>query len=430
MSLRRILAGVASACALAALAQDARAQAPGERGGPGLAMTFGKALVCSWEGERVVDNPVILVKDGRIESVATRADAKIPVNYRVRDFGALWAMPGMIDLHCHVAGTWDINDMVYVTNPELRVHCSVVPDNPNFRRAVAGAVTSVLFIPGSGTNSGGQGILLKTGLDKYEPSVIRDPGSLKVAQWGNPERWAIGVGKTFENWHLRKMFQQGRAYAKAWDDFTAGKGPEPVRDLRLDVFRTLFAQETQVSVHTQVAQVVMMTILMIKGEFGLDVYIDHGEFGGYLYAGLAKKMGVAAILGPRNVDAPSRGVIDWVGTNPERFQGLAHGYQERGHDRIGFNTDSSIVPQEELFLQSAINVRYGFDNSSMAAVLGHTIIPAMTAGIDKRLGSLEAGKDADIVVISGDPSDPRSHVEAVFVEGKPVYDVATETRRF
>jgi imidazolonepropionase-like amidohydrolase len=416
--------------ALAAVAPGARGQEPGERGGPGLAMTFAKALVCSWQGEKVVDNPVVLVKDGKIEAVLPRESAPIPADYRVRDFGPLWAMPGMIDLHCHVAGTWDINDMVYVTNPELRVHCSVVPDNPNFRRAVAGAVTSVLFIPGSGTNSGGQGVLLKTGLDRYEPAVIRDPGSLKVAQWGNPERWAIGVGKTFENWHLRKMFEQGRSYAKQWDEFEAGKGAKPARDLRLDVFRSLFGKKTQVSVHTQVAQVVMMTIVMIRGEFGLDVYIDHGEFGGYLYAGLAKKMGVPAILGPRNVDAPTRGIIDWVGSSPERFQGLAHGYQERGMDMIGFNTDSNVVPQEELFLQSAINVRYGFDNSSMAAVLGHTIVPAITAGIDGRLGSLEPGKDADIVVISGDPSDPRSHVEAVFVEGKSVYDVGTEARRF
>jgi imidazolonepropionase-like amidohydrolase len=421
--------------ALAAVPSAALAQDPGEKGGPGLALTFAKALVCSWEGEKVVDNAVILIKDGKIQSVEPRESASIPVDYRERDFGPLWAMPGMIDLHSHVGGSFDINDMVYVTNPELRVHCSVIADNPNFRRAIAGAVTSVLFIPGSGTNSGGQGVLVKTGLDRYEPAIIRDPGSLKVAQWGNPERWAIGVGKTFENWHLRKMFEQGRSYAKRWEEFEAGGsgsggGEKPERDLRLDVFRDLFGKKTQVSVHTQVAQVVMMTIVMIRGEFGLDVYIDHGEFGGYLYAGLAKAMGVPAILGPRNVDAPARLYIDWVGNSPERMQGLAAGYQERGMDMIGFNTDSNVIPQEELFLQSAINVRYGFDNSSMAAVLGHTIVPAKTAGIDSRLGSLEPGKDADIVVISGDPSDPRSSVEVVFIEGKSVYDTGLEARRF
>jgi imidazolonepropionase-like amidohydrolase len=89
-----------------------------------------------------------------------------------------------------------------------------------------------------------------------------------------------------------------------------------------------------------------------------------------------------------------------------------------------------VIPQEELFLQSAINVRYGFDNSNMAAVRGHTIVPAKTARIDHRVGSLERGKDADIVVTTGDPSDPRSSVELVLIEGRAVYDVQLHRRRF
>jgi imidazolonepropionase-like amidohydrolase len=423
---------IVSIAALALVAGRAQAQeAPaGSRGGPGLALLTSKALICSWEGEQTADNAVVLVRDGKIERVAPRADTGVPAGYVVRDLGELWCMPGMIDLHSHVGGTWDINDMVYVTNPELRVSTSVVPNNENFQRALAAAVTSVLFIPGSGTNSGGQGILLKTGLPKYEESVIRDPGSLKVAQWGNPERWAFGVGKSFENYHIRQMFTQGRGYAQRWKEFEEGKGERPEKNIRFELLRTLFEHQAQVSVHTQVAQVVMMTILMIRGEFGLDVFIDHGEFGGYIYGALAQKMGVPAILGPRNVDAPSRSIIDWVGTNPERMQGLAAGYQDAGHKMIGFNTDANVIPQEELFLQSAINVRYGFDNSTMAAVRGHTIVPAKTAGIDHRLGSLEPGKDADIVVLSGDPSDPRTHVEVVLIDGRVVYDTGLDARRF
>ena len=433
VSLMRLCAPLALAGL--ALAQSAPVvHAPveaGARGGPGLALFARKALLAKWEGEQVVDNAVLLVKDGVIEAVSPRATTAIPPDYVVRDLGNLWVIPGLIDLHSHVGGSmFDINDSVYVTNPELKVHATVQPANPNLQRAVAGGVTTILYIPGSGANSGGQGVLMKTGIPEYEQCIVRDPGSLKVAQWGNPERWVIGVGKTWENWHLRSMFTQGRAYARAWEAFEQGKGPEPERDIRLDVFRDLFALRTQVSVHTQVAQVVMMTIVMIKGEFGLDVYIDHGEFGGYLYAGLAKKMGVNAIVGPRNVDAPARNIIDWVGVSPERMQGLAAGYQAAGMDLIGFNTDASVMPQEELFLQSAINVRYGFDNSAMQAVRGHTIVPAKTAGIDARVGSLEPGKDADIVVISGDPSDPRSHVESVFILGRKVYDTATEQRRF
>ena len=413
-------------------AQVASAQQPrpGDKGGPGLALLTAKALVASLEGEQVVDHAVILVRDGKIELVGPRASTAVPVGYAVRDLGPLWCMPGMIDLHSHVGGSMDINEMVYVTNPEVRVRASVIPENSEFKRALGGAVTSVLYIPGSGTNAGGQGILLKTGLPKYEEAVIRDPGSLKVAQWGNPERYLFGVGKTWENWHLRHMFTQGLAYAKRWEAFEAGKGEKPKRDMRLELFRDLSAKRTQVSTHTQVAQVVMMTILMIKGEFGIDVYIDHGEFGGYIYAGLAQQMGVNAILGPRNVAVPSRSMIDWVSSNPEKVQGLAAGYVEKGHKMVGFNTDAPVIPQEELFLQSAVNVKYGLDNSQMTAVRGHTIVPAVTAGIAHRVGSLEKGKDADIVVISGDPSDPRSHVELVLIEGRVVYDPKLEPRRF
>lgn len=423
---------------LASRPPSARAQAadasvppaPGERGGPGLALLVSKALTVVWGGTQVVDQALITVRDGRIESVAPRSESGVPAGYVVRDCGALWAMPGMIDLHCHVGGSMDINDMVYVTNPELRVRASVIPHNSNFQRAIASGVTSVLYIPGSGTNSGGQGVLLKTGLDLYEDAVIRDPGSLKVAQWGNPERWGFGVGKAWENHHLRDMFTQGRAYAERWKAFEEGKGPQPERDPRLDVFRELFSHRTQVSTHTQVAQVVMMTILMIRQEFGIDVYIDHGEWGGYLYAELAKELGVPGIIGPRNVDNARTGPGPWGGANPERMQSIAAGYQERGMDMVGFNTDSPVIPQEELFLQSAINVRYGFQNDDSQAVRGHTIVPAKTAGIDQRVGSLEPGKDADIVILTGDPSDPRTSVELVFIEGRKVYDTAVDVRRF
>jgi imidazolonepropionase-like amidohydrolase len=406
------------------------APAPGAKDGPGLALMVRKALTAIWNGTQVVDNALILVRDGRIEVVAPREQAAVPAGYVVRDCGELWAMPGMIDLHCHVGGSMDINDMVYVTNPELNVRASVIPNNPNFQRAIAAGVTSVLYIPGSGTNSGGQGVLLKTGLPNYEESVIRDPGSLKVAQWGNPERWGFGVGKTWENHHLRDMFKQGRAYAAKWSAYEEGKAPKPERDPRLDIFRELFAHRTQVSTHTQVAQVVMMTLLMIRQEFGIDVYIDHGEWGGYLYAELAKELGVSGIIGPRNVDVARTGPGPWGGSNPERMQAIAGSYQERGMDMVGFNTDSPVIPQEELFLQSAVNVRYGFKNDDAQAVRGHTIVPAKTAGIDKRVGSLEPGKDADILILTGDPSDPRTAIEMVFIEGRKIYDTAQDARRF
>ncbi len=426
---------IACALSLEGAALESATPQPGERGGPGLALFAAKALTAAWKGEQALDNAVLLVRDGRIEAVGARDKVAVPAGYVVRDLGSLWVMPGMIDLHCHAAGTMDINDLVYVTQPELSARTSVIPDNPAFRRGIAAGVTAVLFIPGSGVNCGGRGVLLKTGPERYEDALIRDPGSLKVAQWGNPESYAFGVGKTWENYHLRHMFRTGQAYAKAWSEFEAGKGPQPERKLELDVFRDLFAKRTQISTHTQITQVVMMTLLMIRGEFGLDVYIDHGEFGGYRMAELAEKMGVPAILGPRNVETMSLGMMLFTGESPERFQGIAAGYQERGHSMIGFNTDCLPFPGftpslEDLPTQGAIAVYYGFDDRDMATVRGLTIVPAKTAGIDHRVGSLEVGKDADIVVLTGVPSDPRRAVEQVYVEGRRLYDTASNRRRW
>ncbi len=163
-------------------------------------------------------------------------------------------------------------------------------------------------------------------------------------------------------------------------------------------------------------------------EFGLDVYIDHGEFQGFRAAELAQEKGVPAIIGPRAIDATRRGFVT-VDTDG-KILGIAAEYQKRGHKEVGFNTDSPVIPQEEFFLQSAVAVRYGLESSAMENVRGLTIVPARAAGIADRVGSLEPGKDADILVISGDPSDPRSHVEKVFIEGRLVYDTSTEARRF
>jgi dihydroorotase-like cyclic amidohydrolase len=382
---------------------------------------------------------VVLVKDGRIEALGPRDELAIPAGYAVRDLGDLWVMPGMIDLHSHAGGTIaDINDTVYLTQPEFRVSATVIPHGRGLHDALSGGVTSVLFIPGSGVNSGGQGVLLKTGLDRYEDARIRDPGSLKVAQFGNPEQWAIGIGKTVESYNLRQMFTQGLAYAKQWHAFEHDNGPKPEKNPRFDVFRELYEKRTQVSTHTQIYQVVLQTITMIRGEFGIDCYIDHGEWDGAKAAALAQEKGVPAILGPRAIDYNNPGFVGlgFQLHNDGRIEGIPAKYQAAGHKQIGFNTDSltglrGFTPApEELSLVACVAVRYGFDDSNLDAVRGLTIVPAKTAGIDKRVGSLEAGKDADIVALDGHPADPRCAVRLIYIEGQQVYDANERARKF
>ncbi|MEZ5979322.1 MAG: amidohydrolase family protein [Planctomycetota bacterium] len=411
---------------------DAARRTPdaGAPGGPGLALFASKVLTCELEGAGYVDNGVVLVEDGKIVATGRRADVEVPEDYVRVECGRNWLMPGMVDLHSHSTGERGFNDAVLLANPGLRISATILPGNPDMRAALCCGVTTVLFIPGSGTTIGGQGALVKTAPGPFEERVLRDPASLKVAQYGNPDRWGPGQGKTVLNYTLRAALDRGRGYWKAWKAFEEGTGPEPSVDPSLEVYRKLFEGEIPASVHTQWLQVVVATIDILKRQYHLDVFIDHGTFDSWIAAAYAFENGVNAIIGPRNVSYPDRPMIDWSGDNPESVKGSAAGFWEGGHRMIGFNTDSPFaVPLQDLFLQAAIAVRHGFPDDRMQTVRGLTIIPAMTIGFGDRVGSLEPGKDADIVLVSGHPADPRSKVRGVWVDGVKQYDEKEESKK-
>jgi imidazolonepropionase-like amidohydrolase len=231
--------------------------------------------------------------------------------------------------------------------------------------------------------------------------------------------------------HRDTTLTRGVAYAERWKEHEENGGPQPARDIELDVFRDLVANEIAISVHTQVYQVVLMTITMIAGEFDLPVFLDHSEVGGWLAAPEAVKEGVPAIIGPRTHDhVYNRGFIRWARNKHEGVRGLAAGWQELGQTEIGFNTDSPFVPEEELHVQATMGVRYGMDDSGLAALRGLTIVPARAARIADEVGSLEPGKDADVLVCDGYPVDPRTTVRMVFVDGRRAYDAERDGRRW
>ena len=394
--------------------------------GQGRALHASKILLTGSEGRGVIHDGVVLLRDGLIEAVGKRVELEIPESYQRIELGEDWLMPGLIDLHSHVGGVRGINDMVYQANPGLRVLPCVVPNNRTLQRAVAAGVTTILFIPGSGTNISGQGVLMKTACPSYAGTIVRERGSLKVAQGDNPKRWGYRMGRLMMNYTLRRTFDKGLAYARRWHAHEEGDAPRPEKDLQLEVFRALLAHETQISTHTQYYQLVMMSIQMLAVDYPFQAYIDHGSFDSYKNVDRAVEAGVAAVLGPREVLWPSPPRFDTDG----RVEGSAWGFQGGGHPRIAFNTDAPVVPEEELALQSAMAVRYGFDNSSMQALRGLTIIPAQTAGIDTQLGSIAAGKQADLLVVTGDLSDPRQFVRSVYLEGQRVYAVDEGGRRW
>jgi imidazolonepropionase-like amidohydrolase len=424
MSLTSLILALA---AVSGPSEPAASHQPGELGGPTLYLVAAKVLTAEWDGPGFIDQGVVVVRDGRIIAVGPRASVPVPEGAVVEDLGQDWLMPGILEAHCHIAGAFGLNDTVYLTNPGLRASSDAVPGNEALDVGMAAGVTTVLYIPGSGSNIGGQGVLMRTGFDRYEDAEVRNPGSMKLAQAGNPERWLTRPQRSMMNWNTRDTFERGVAYAKAWEQYEKQGGEAPVKDPQWEIFRALRKNEAQISTHTQIYQVVLQTLTTVHDALGLPVFIDHGTFDGWRAGKLVAERGIYAIIGPRQIDVPETGMIRWSGSNPERIQGCAAGYQEMGVERVGFNTDSPVVPQEELPLQAAMGVRYGFRNESMQAVKGLTIVPAMAMGLGDELGSIEVGKVADLVRLTGDPIDPRSWIKQVWQRGVRTYD-ATDRR--
>jgi imidazolonepropionase-like amidohydrolase len=386
---------------------------------PKLALYVGKLITCAGKS---IPNGTILISNGKIEAVGPRTEIKVPDGYTEIDQSDKFAMPGLVDVHSHIGGSGDINEMVYQTNPELRVLDVIKPYNDQLKLAVAGGVTTVSFIPGSGTNMGGWGALMKTGPGTVDEVVLRSPGVLKIAQAGNPERGGgeVGSGRMGMNHVIREQLREGMGYVKDWDDWEAGRRPtKPQVNLRLEYFKPLFHREIPVLVHTQGYQVIQSTLRILHDEMNLKVIIGHACFDSYRLAEETKARGIPVMSGPR---------IFRYDTETGQIKGIVAEYAQRGVTFLGVNTDAPVVPEEELWFQATMAVRFGWTEEE--ALRGLTIEPAKALMIDKRIGSLEVGKDADVVITTGSILDPRSYVTQVLIDGKVVYDTKKDRRRF
>lgn len=416
----RCIAGFALLSVAAGL--PAFAQQPASDGGAADALAFRVAKVVAFDAaDSVINDAVVLVRSGKIEAVGTSRELKIPSGYRVYELAEHWLVPGLVDCHDHVSGSLnDLNDMVYQSNPGLDTRATIDPNNYLIARARTGGVTSVLLIPGSGTNISGFGTVTKTGGDKPSDVIVRSPGSLKIAQAGNPEWYMGGNTRSYMNWNTRQTLLKALAYHEQWLNFEQGKTQvKPEFDPTWDALRGLFRREFPASVHTQIYQVVMTTLEMLGREMKLWVVTDHSTFDGWKTAPLAIEVGASIVCGPRGF---------YYDRSNNTMYGIAASWSKNGVSDVSVNTDAPVIPQEELSYQAAMNCWYGW--LPYAALAGVTRSPAKALGIYERTGSIEAKKDADFGIWTGDPLDPRSACLMTIVDGKVVYDASKGVRRF
>ena len=397
----------------------------GPRGLPSPGYAFRAAKVLPITAAPILDG-IVVTKNGLIEAVGSAADVKVPAGYELVDCGDAILLPGFVEMHCHIASeSFDLNDTVHATNPEFRTLDLIGMEHDQIRTARAGGISTALYIPGSGSNMGGFGTLTKTWANSPEEALVRFPGSLKIAQAGNPERGSGDLGTDMMGMTegIRMTLLDGKRYWQQHEAWQQGRGEKPKFNPTLELLRGLFRQEFPVSVHTQIYQVVLTTLQQLRHELGLWTVVVHGEFDAYRLSGNALAAGMAVAAGPRNYHFDRA---------TSRFLGLAQVWHDGGkyyswldpvpglgRDGVGLNTDSPVVPEEQLPLQGAIAVRLGLPHE--VALRALTINNATFAGIEHRVGSLEVGKDADLGIWSGDPIDPRSHVELMVINGTICY---------
>jgi imidazolonepropionase-like amidohydrolase len=294
--------------------------------------------------------------------------------------------------------------MVRAVNPEFRTSPTIRASNPKIRVACASGVTTLLGIPGSGTNIGGFGVLYKSKTKSgYEGIVLADVGGMKVAQDSNPSRRAgdFGLSRAAMGWILEDVMQRAIA-----------ANEQGRRDPALMNLQRVANKEVPVLIHTAGAEGVINTARMWRVTFDTRSVLSHGSFDGWKVAPALGEIGIPINHGPRTMDYRS--------SRNGKINGSAAIYSRTKSPNFSLNTDSGVIPQEEFFLQGSMAARYDGDPYTMVRAL--TANPAKAFGIEDRVGSLEVGKDADVVIRTGDPLDPRAAVELVLIDGEIQYE--------
>jgi imidazolonepropionase-like amidohydrolase len=384
---------------------------PADEAPPRYAIRAGKIVTVT---RGVIDHGLLLVSEGKIEALGPEGKVAAPEGYEVIDVGDRWIMPGMVEIHSHCGVGWGINDMVSQINPGMRVGDDVDPDAVAIPAVLAAGVTTVQSVPGSGTNHGGYGVAFKTWGATKQDRIIRRISIMKMTQAYNPERPGgdIGASRMGMAWLIRQYLNSARDYERSWEAYQQGerKAP-PETNLGLEFSRPVMRGELPVLIHTYESWGVGMTTHMFADEYGLKGIATHAEWTGHNVGEAVARKHFGINVGP--------GVVSFTPVGDGRVHSVVVEFVKRGVEQISVNTDAFGFDQAYLAGQAAMAARLGLDDQTALKLV--TINPASAILLGDRLGSLEVGKDADLVVKRSSLLDPSTPVEMVFVNGRLAY---------
>ena len=373
------------------------------------------------EGEPI-EGGTVLLRDGKIAAMEGPGFA-VPSGTSVVDASGKWVLPGFIDAHAHAgvaeeAEGWagqDTNERTDPNSAHVRALDAINPADLGFRDAIGGGVLAVNVNPGSANPIGGQTVAIKCWGRTVDEMVLREPAGLKSALGENPKRvygdrnetpaTRLGTAAVIRGAFVAALNYQ----AKLTSEDSSTERSLVERDLKLEALSRVLRREIPWRQHCHRADDIATAMRMAR-EFGYDLVIDHGTEA-YLLADQIAAASIPVVIGPLFTSRSKVELRNRSLANPGRL--AAAGVT------IAITTDHPVVPIHFLIHQATLAVKEGLD--PVTALRAVTINPARIIGVSDRLGSLEAGKDGDVVIWSGDPLDVMSRAEVAFVDGREIY---------
>lgn len=400
------------------------------------------ATIYTGTGERI-DDGAVLLRDGKIVSLGKQIDA--PAHATIIDAKGKFVTPGLIDVHSHlgvypspsVASTANGNEMTNPNTAQVMAEHSVWPQDPGFNTARAGGVTTLQILPGSGNLIGGRGVVLKN-LPATTVQAMKFPDApygLKMACGENPMR-VYGSRHQFPSTIMgdvagyRQAFADAQAYDRAWKAWqrkvkakgSADAGPPPKRDLGKETLAEVLDGKIRIQMHCYRSDE-MAAMLDVAKEFGFRITAFHHAVEAYKIPQLLAKTDTCATMW-----------ADWWGFKMEAWDGIRANLamvDAGGACALIHSDDANGIQRlnQEVTKAWAAGQQAGLDISKAHAVMWMTLNPAKVLGLADQIGSLEPGKNADVVIWSDDPFSVYARTDKVFLDGALVYDRADPARQ-